>query len=524
MGIFGLVSTKEHEKLVRELETYKAKQAKFEKWQLETAEAEQYNIPDPSVYGNQADLYRKLSWVLLAIDLIASAGALTPFSVKRVVTDKEPKDIPNHPFELLLDRPNELDSRFEFLYATIAFWKLTGNAYWWLNRPSPDEPPTEMWVIPSQMITPIPDKKMFLRGYYYYPGTGAEVLLEPHEIVHFKRYNPFNRFVGLSAIESIALVAGGDLGMQGYNTRLFAENNGRLPGILAFKDMIEQGTWDKIKADTREASRNREMLMLRGAGDGVNWMQNAISQRDMEFLEGRKFNKEEIMSVLAPGSYTMLSENSTQANSVVGRAAFNEFTVYPMHVMMNEKITNSILPAYGGRPLIGEFEDIRVTDKELRLREQEAFERTHVLKEVREEFYGDEPLGDERDDLLTSQITATTGQVVEPPPAPVVNNVTPDDTLNQDEPDTQPQDEEANKAMKADLDRWKRKSLKKVGTPVSFESDAIPDYVRQHIERGLPACKSEDDIRGLFGSSVIDESRIMITVQALKAALNFKVK
>lgn len=523
MGLFGIPTKKELNAIKSELEAIKAQRQKWEQWQLQTAEAESYTLPDPSVYENQADLYRVLSWVLLAIDITASSAALTPFSVARIIAGKEPKDIPNHEFELLLNHPNELDSRFEFLYATIAFYRLTGNAYWWLNSKDKDTPPDEMWFIPSSMIIPVPDKYMYLRGYMYYPGTGAEIFLEPHEIVHFKRFNPLNRFVGLSAVESIALVSSGDLGMQQYNTTLFANNNGRLPSVMTFEQMIADPTWEKIKSDTRDAAKNREMLMLRGVGQGgVNWLQNAVTQREMEFIDGRKFNKEEIMTTLAPGSYTMLSENATQANSVVGRASFNELTVYPMHVMMNEKITNSILPRYGGRQLVGRFEDVRVTDKDMKLREQEAFERSHTMKEVREEIYGDDPLGDERDDLLVSQVGSSSGGITEP--VEPVNNVSPDNVM-EETPDEEPQDNEANKAMRDDLARYQRKAIKRIGQAVKFDSDNIPDYIREQIESELPSCKTEADVRKVFASvNKIDESRVSLTVSAIREALNFKVK
>lgn len=523
MSIFGLMTRKEYE---RELQAIMAKLPQYEDWQLATAGAEKYNLPDPSIYGNQADLYRKLSWVLLAVDLTAAAGSLTPFEVKRIVSGKEPKDIPNHPFEILLSHPNELDSRFEFLYATIAMWKLTGNAYWWLNRTSIDVPPDEMWFIPSQMIQPVPDEHMYLKGYLYNPGNGMSILLEPHEIIHFKRFNPFSRFVGLSAIESIALVAQGDLGMQDWNTRLFKENNARLPGIITFEQMIADNNWQKIKDDTREAARKRDLLMLRGVGQGgVNWLQNAVSQKDMEFLKGREFNQKEIMTTIAPGSYSMLSENSTMANSVVGRASFNELTVYPMHVMMAEKITNEILPAYTGRPLVGIFEDIRITDKAQKLAEDVQFALSHTLEEVREEIYGDGPLGDERDNLLIAQIKADSGgiQKVTPPQftQPAENETQPDETTEQ--PETEPNEEEVN--IKADLARWKRKALKKIGQAVPFESEVIPDYISEQIASALPACKSEADVRAVFDKTyIIDESRVALTIEAIRQALNFKAK
>ena len=80
MGIFGLATKKEQEALLKEIQALKADRAKFENWQLQTAGAESYTLPDPSVYGNQADLYRTLSWVLLAVDITAAASALAPLS------------------------------------------------------------------------------------------------------------------------------------------------------------------------------------------------------------------------------------------------------------------------------------------------------------------------------------------------------------------------------------------------------------------------------------------------------------
>jgi hypothetical protein len=217
----------------------------------------------------------------------------------------------------------------------------------------------------------------------------------------------------------------------------------------------------------------------------------------------------------------MLSENNTQANSVVGRASFYELAVYPMQIMIAEKITNSILPRYGGRKLVGQFEDIRMADKDMKLREQEAFERVHTVEEVRKEIYGDEPLGDERDKLLPSQVKAK----VEEKPEPAIddmNNTQMDKSFEQEQPETQPDTTEANKAMKDDLDRWKRKAMKRIGSAVPFDSDNIPPYIMEQIGAGLSACKTEADVKGLFSN--VDESKVHLTVAAIRQALNFKAR
>lgn len=510
MPFLGLMTKREFQKA---LEAIKA--GVYPEWLLATADAQRFNIPDASIYGAQADLYRKLSWVLAAVDMIAQAAALTPFEVARVVSGKEPRDIPNHEFEMLLINPNPLDSRYEFLHSTIAFWKLNGNAYWYMNRENEFAPPDELWVIPPYMVRPVPDGQSFIRGYLYSPGNGRDILLEPWKVLHFRRFHPFNRFVGMSAIESLAMVSRGDLSMQEWNTRLFAENNARLPGILTFASMIADPIWKKIKEDTDEASKKRQLLMLRGVGEGgVDWKQSAANQKEMEFLKGRQANKEEIWAVLAPGLSSMMDVNATEANARTGRATFNEYAVYPMHVMMAEKITNYILPAYGGRKLIGRFEDIRVTDRQLELEEQKTYAETHTVEEIRERFYSDEPLGDERDKLIPSQLRADSGGVQDvenPPNLPGVYNPqqalpkprSPGDEPAALQPPEEPVAEYAimSSAME-DLHKWRKKALKRLGKAVRFESTEIPRNVMRYVEQRLPGYVTAKSVNGLFDDAM----------------------
>lgn len=531
MGIFGLMTPGEVKKQIdaananveaRIQDAVKAALSdNLPQWVLETADAQQFSTDYMGMYEAQATLYQKLSWVSSACTITAQAAALTPFNVKRIVGEQE-KDIKNHPFELLLRRPNPKDSRFAFLTATVLMWMLNGNAYWWLNRESENDPPDEIWFIPPHMMVPKPNDQMYLEGYLYYPGNGNEILLPPHEIVHFQRFNPFNMFVGMSAVESIAYASKGDLAMQGWNVKLFGENNARLASILAVSDMVQDTPWQKMKEDIREASKKKEMLMLRGVGPGgLQWIQNAFSQKDMEFLEGRKFNKEEIWSVLAPGLMSMLSENATEANSRTGEAVFNRYTVYPIHVLMSEQITSDILPAYGSekaRPLVGEFDDVRIADKAMELQEIQEYAKYHTLGEVRVNKYNDNPLGDERDDLLSAQINAQSGGIQKPP--------TPPSSFNpQNQPDQQPApdqeepEDEQPDAAKAQifeqLAKWRNHCRKDIGGNryLTFDTTYLPASVVTYVHQAMPTVKSRAALEAVF-----DQARDLVRGGPAKVA------
>lgn len=373
-------------------------------WLRLTAESEQWDIPDRTLPEAQQELYQRLSWVQAAVAGVARTAATTGFGVYALDGEKT-KAIENHEFELLLRRPNPLQSRFELLESTISYHALTGNAYWWLNRTSEKTAPEEIWVIPPHRITPIPDGRLYLRGYMYESDEGVKVPLDSYEIVHFKRFHPLNSFVGLSPIEALATIAQGDLAMQKWNTNYFDKDNAKVPGALAFADPIENDAWIKIKDDVnaRHGGTKRQMMMLRNVGKGgVQWLPMSMSQRDMEFLAGRTFNKEEIFSIYAPGYASMLAVNATEANSKAGKATFMEMAVWPQLVALAEKITNDLLPVYGDN-LVGEFEDVRISDRSMQLAEQNTASTVQTIDEIRQTYYSLPPLADGRGGRLLSE-------------------------------------------------------------------------------------------------------------------------
>lgn len=480
--------------------------ANYPAWLLASAASERWQIPNALTADRQISLYTKLTWIQIAISHVANAVATAAFSVKQLSGEDE-SDIANHPFEMALQRPNPLQSRFEFIKATAAFYAATGNGYWWLNRPDERTVPQEYWVIPSNRISPIPDGKLFISGYKYLPGgvmgTGQPIIIPPWQICHFREFNPASPFIGLSPLEALNTVAVGDMAMQEWNTNYFGKDNAKMPGALAFADPIANESWDKLKDDMKVqwGGVNRTgPLLLRNAGKGgVEWLPMGFNQKEMEFIASRQFNREEVFAVFAPGLSSIIDVNATQANAISGKATFTELAIWPKLVAIAEKITNDILPMYGDG-LRGEFDDIRVTDRVINLQEQQAYERTHTVAEVRAEYYGDDPLGDERDNKLIAEVgQVTVRETAQLPPG----------DLGIDAPDAQqqPMQDMAQPAKgNADLVRWERKVLKalehgKSAATVRFVSEDIDAGEYRRIEDGLKAIDTPEDVSKLFADA-----------------------
>lgn len=474
--------------------TRKAHDSALPAWAQEYAETQRWTLPDASLYTTQATLYQKLTWIATAIDRVAEAAGVVSFDVKKR-RGEDTDDIPNHPFETLLQDPNPLQSRFEFMRDAVSYYKLTGNVYIYLNRSNEMQPPAELWIVPTHLIKPIPDGRSFVRGYLFETGASAAMTLEPWQICHIKTFNPMNPFVGLSFIQSLAIVSQEDIARQIFSANLYAKDNAKIPGALAFADRIADPEWERLKAESAEkwgGTQRKGPMMIRGAGaGGVQWVQMSLGFKEMQFLEARKFTKEEIWSKLAPGLASITDVTATEANAIAGKGVFAEFALYPMLVAMAQRFAKDILPTYG-EDLICEPDDVRLSNRLMDLSEQKEYSLTHTIDEIRSEYYGDDGLTDERGDLLPAQIAAAPVlSIAQPAPgfAP------PSENQVQEAQAEQPSDED----IKAELDTWERFAVKRIGkTGRDFKPRVVPIFQAARIQSLLKAATTAEVIGVIF--------------------------
>lgn len=499
---------------------------------LSVADGYRWDMPSAIAAEKQAQLYALVTWINTAIDIPASIAADGVFKVTKVAGEPggpDDEEITNHPFETLLNRPNPTLSRGEFLRDAYTMFKVTGNLYLYLNAPNETAPPDELWIVPSHMIEPIPDGRSYIAGYKFTAPGQAAVPIEPWKIVHLKTSNPLNPFVGLSAVQSLALDAYGDLAQQKWNLNHFDRNNARLPSILAFKAMVPDPEWKKLLKvrDEEWTGTNRSgVTLLRGVGDSLQLLQASATQKDMEFLAGRNFTKEEIYGKLAPGLASILAINATEANAIAGKATLIEFGVWPFLTQMAAKLTSDVLPLYGDG-LRGEFEDIRQTNRILDLQEQAEYSKTHTVNEIRVEYYGEGPLElpaevissmeekppsklDPRGFLFPVQINAQTPspdyEKPKPEPAPVPPQFgqgqppqAPAEPAHPEAPDA-PDGADMMAQQQAEMKAWERWAVKRLGKAGGreFEPRSVPLFQAARIRTALKAATTPADVRAVF--------------------------
>lgn len=541
---------------------------------LAVADGYHWDVPEASEHERQTRLYAALTWINTAIDIPAGMAADGDFHVTRISGEPDGPDDEeqvNHPFERLLYRPNPSASRGEFMRDCYTNFKVTGNLYMFNNALSETAPPDELWIVPSHLIRPIPDGRSYIAGYEFTPPGQAAEFVEPWKIVHLKTSNPANPFIGLSAIQSLALDAYGDIAQQKWALGFFDKNNAKLPSILAFKAMVGDPEWNKIKAerDREWGGTNRSgVTLLRGVGDALQLIQASSTQKDMEFLAARNFTKEEIYGKLAPGLASILAVNATEANAIAGKATLIEFAIWPFMVQLAEKLSAQLLPLYGDN-LRGEFEDMRMSNRILDLQEQAEYAKYHTINEVRVEYYDEGPL--ELDPEIVAQMEAEeqekqdnaadiqpTGKATTPkldprgflfpaqigpntpapgekkpapaapfgsspaqPPQPAPSN----DMQPGDHPSDQGMDQTGDQmAMQAEMKAWENFALKRLGKPGAreFEPRAIDLLSAMRIKSALGRAKTADDIRAVFALERGGEPLIERAVSALERYASHK--
>ncbi|MYD10911.1 MAG: phage portal protein, partial [Chloroflexi bacterium] len=336
----------------------------------------------PLIEVDTARVYQQSPWVYVAINRIVEAGALVPLRVFRLEGEKR-IGINNHPLEQLLSRPNPLTSGFELLEQTIGSLELHGNAYWFLAGDSSGAP-REIWLLRPDRVSIVPDASRIVAGYVY-EIDGQFMPLDAIEVVHFRRWRPDNDFYGLSPIAAARGAVLSDRHMSDWNRNTFGQDQGVPAGVVNIRDFVSDTDYQRIKREWRAqyGAGARKTAFLRGGT--VEWQHIGLSHTDLDFLQGRKAQRDEILNIFGI-PVGLVSENATEANAKVAERQFIERTLYPKLVRLAQKISQELLPFYPGA-LIAEFDDIRPTDTEARLAEIRAAYPLLSINEMRANYF-----------------------------------------------------------------------------------------------------------------------------------------
>ena len=218
-----------------------------------------------------------------------------------------------------------------------------GESFWVIIRAATGKPIKAMRVNPRYMVPKVSGG--LIVGWVYGPVTTSDDALQykVEDIIHFSIEDLDNDTMGLSPLHSLQITVTQDIFAAHYNSNFFA--NSAQTGTI-FIQKTSSG---------EEAKRNREWIEQNYVGPenahrplliegDVDVRPSVSSQVEMEFLEGRKFLRQEIMMVLDMDPDKLgLHEDSNRSVSKEGDDAFHSETLWARQSVVEEEINNVLI-------------------------------------------------------------------------------------------------------------------------------------------------------------------------------------
>ena len=273
--------------------------------------------------------YAQHSVTYACMNRVATNIAQVPFLIR--FGDEESEDVlRDGPWVELFDQPCPGLSRSQFFELlalqvqeprgeSIIIKESYGN-----ERIAPGEIPTELWPMSGERFSVVLNADTKLpEAWVYMTPDGKPVIYAPHELIVVRLMNPYDRWRGIGPGEAAQIAMRQDWKASRYNERFF-DNDATPGGVLITQGKLTpeqrtsiRGAWENRHQGVDKRSR---VAVLEG---GLDYKDTSKSQRDMEFIGGRKLAWQEVAMVYGvPESELGLMENIPNASAIATDKGF----------------------------------------------------------------------------------------------------------------------------------------------------------------------------------------------------------
>ena len=293
--------------------------------------------------GEVGEPYSTHSVVYRCVSVIARSLAAAPFTIY-AGDDSEPEVVSDGPWYRLFLRPNPYLTADTLWETTISHMQLGGSCYWVLEGAgdqgiSEDEVPLEIWPLPGHCVDPVLDSaQRELLGYRITSGAGT-IELPPHAVVAFRYFNPNDPWRGLSPMAAAMAGFRQDSKASAYN-EAFYENGADPGGILTTEQNISPDQRTDLKRAWEDRHRGADKAYrVSVLGSGLKYDQLQVNHRDMQFLEQRRWNREEIAMVFGvPKFFLGVTDDLNYATSKSAERVLWTSTLIPLGRMISDQL------------------------------------------------------------------------------------------------------------------------------------------------------------------------------------------
>ncbi len=298
-----------------------------------------FAIPPRASMESYLRAYGEIGWLFGCVSRIAAATAECTWHLNEIDNKGNLQKLGQHPIADLLNHPNPFQTGHDLIELHQMYVDLTGEAYWAISQGKKKK---EIWLVPPHTMRPVPHPTEFISGYVYESG-GQQVPFEVSEIIPFIMPDPRNPMRGLGPAQSIAVDLDTESFSAQWNRNYFY--NGADPGtVITYPDTIQPDEYQRLREqwDSRHRGYGRahKVAILTGGGKIDKAL---ISQKDMDFVTMRKFNRDAILGAFGmPYSILGGSEHINRASAEAAQVTFARWCIRPRLVRIREKLNENL--------------------------------------------------------------------------------------------------------------------------------------------------------------------------------------
>lgn len=228
------------------------------------------------------DPYMQDVWVANCVDIISRNVGRADFEIKvnGVKT--------SYGFAArLFDEPNPYMSRFELWQRTAAWWSLEGEAFWYFGNDYASGVPKELHVLNPRKIQAVMNSGEITK--WVYEGNREKFIILPSEIIHFKNWNPYNHYRGLSPLLCMKDEIGEDI-LASRQYRKLLKEGGIPKGLLKTDQILTEADAELLekKWESKYGSGVKNKIAV--LGKGTEYQQLTFSPDVLKLYDMKKWN------------------------------------------------------------------------------------------------------------------------------------------------------------------------------------------------------------------------------------------
>lgn len=284
----------------------------------------------------------RVSAVFACVRVIAETIASLPLIIYKRLPDGGKTRAADHPlYPVLHDKPNVVQTSYEFWEMMMAHLELRGNAFARI-LPGPSGAVDQLIPLHPDRVSVfrLPNGTLRYQVRYFY--NAAVETYAQDEIFHLRGLSS-DGLVGMSTIAVGAEVVGAGLAAQDFAARFF-ENDATPSGVMTHPKNISQAAYDRLKESIKQkhsgANQHSNMILE----EGMDYKNIGITNKDSQLLEARQFSRGDIASLFRVpphkiGDLTRATFSNIEAQNI----EFATDSIRPRLVRLERRILNDLL-------------------------------------------------------------------------------------------------------------------------------------------------------------------------------------